>query len=799
MVKHFLMQNTIHILMVTIIMVLVFDTKVFAEEWEHVPTIEKDVAVNSIEIAPFGILLGEYGHPGDYSGMHLSRDNGETWEKIGLEYRKVEDIAYDNGVIYVATHDVVNNQNGLFISRDAGQTWEHPSGIGFTTLAVAADGENVGIGTGSHGLWMSFDGGVTWEQKIGSGIYGPDVYELTFTDGVYLASVQGLVYVSHDKGHTWTSNHYPDLNVWYLDAQENVAIARPFGNGELFRSVNYGNTWSIVPGWNKSLGSAITVCDNVFFTGFNRDNQMTGQKSIYKSYDKGLTWIDMHFDFPQTAFHIKDIECLNTSPTTLFIVTYLAGLYKTYVEDKPLEENKFLAIPWQYANENELIDKITSVFDHQYPLLGYAYHHEPAETAKTTVNYLGEEKNIPDLYYSGHDGYDFALPLETNVIAPYSGYASYYYCGDCGNTIKIDHQNGYQSVYMHLHADGLITKNTPVWVEKGDIIGKIGMTGNTSGPHLHFAIIKDTDNDGSFEDEFPWGKTDPFSWQNTQRFDPWEMYTWTDIFGTHTGTKSKYLWNSTIGYNEHYFLESQTAILEHENKKITVTKTDQDAPFNLAVQNSIQPILFGVQNTLKYVANTSLLINITNNIKEKAAQLTTPSKIEIDFSNSDLSNIVLESIKIYVLNDLTGIWEPLPTQLLDLVDKRIIATTTHFSTFAVFGNKIEANPAETTINIQGNLLNGWYKSYPTITFTATKDNANIYYLIGNEIDWLTYTEPFVLEKNGIFGIQYKSIDQNGNIENTKDMLVKIDTQNRFKYTNKILNMNFYLVNNSTPE
>lgn len=60
--------------------------------------------------------------------------------------------------------------------------------------------------------------------------------------------------------------------------------------------------------------------------------------------------------------------------------------------------------------------------------------------------------------------------------------------GELGNTIVIDHKNGYVSSYSHLKE--VRTKKGRT-VGKGEIIGTIGETGNANGPHLHYSISKD--------------------------------------------------------------------------------------------------------------------------------------------------------------------------------------------------------------------------------------------------------------------------------------------------------------------
>ena len=85
-----------------------------------------------------------------------------------------------------------------------------------------------------------------------------------------------------------------------------------------------------------------------------------------------------------------------------------------------------------------------------------------------------------------HDGIDYAGSVGDGVAAADGGTVKY--CGEMsgyGNIIILDHKNGYETYYGHLSA--ILVKNGEK-VKKGDIIGKVGNTGNSTGPHLHFEI-----------------------------------------------------------------------------------------------------------------------------------------------------------------------------------------------------------------------------------------------------------------------------------------------------------------------
>ncbi len=88
-----------------------------------------------------------------------------------------------------------------------------------------------------------------------------------------------------------------------------------------------------------------------------------------------------------------------------------------------------------------------------------------------------------------HLGTDFSAQVGDPVFASGSGVVEFAGSKDeLGNTVIINHENGYVTSYSHLRD---IRTRKGRSVSKGEIIGTVGKTGNTSGPHLHYAITKD--------------------------------------------------------------------------------------------------------------------------------------------------------------------------------------------------------------------------------------------------------------------------------------------------------------------
>ena len=88
-----------------------------------------------------------------------------------------------------------------------------------------------------------------------------------------------------------------------------------------------------------------------------------------------------------------------------------------------------------------------------------------------------------------HTGTDFAAPTGTPVMASGSGTVTVAkWCGGGGNCIKIKHNSTYETVYAHLKSfSKSIRKGKKV--RQGQIIGYVGSTGLSTGPHLHYEVI----------------------------------------------------------------------------------------------------------------------------------------------------------------------------------------------------------------------------------------------------------------------------------------------------------------------
>ena len=106
-----------------------------------------------------------------------------------------------------------------------------------------------------------------------------------------------------------------------------------------------------------------------------------------------------------------------------------------------------------------------------------------------------------------HTGTDFAAPTGTPIMASGDGVVTRaQWCGGGGNCVKIKHNSVYQTIYAHMSKFGRGIKKG-VRVKQGQIIGYVGSTGLSTGPHLHYEVIENGRKINSQKLKLPSGRT----------------------------------------------------------------------------------------------------------------------------------------------------------------------------------------------------------------------------------------------------------------------------------------------------
>ena len=129
----------------------------------------------------------------------------------------------------------------------------------------------------------------------------------------------------------------------------------------------------------------------------------------------------------------------------------------------------------------------------------------PINGARLSSSY-GKRKHPILGYTKMHTGTDFAAPMGTPIMASGDGKVTKAgWCGGGGNCVKIKHNSTYQTVYAHMSKFGRGIKKGKR-VKQGQIIGYVGSTGLSTGPHLHYEVIENGKKINSQKLKLPSGK-----------------------------------------------------------------------------------------------------------------------------------------------------------------------------------------------------------------------------------------------------------------------------------------------------
>ena len=169
-----------------------------------------------------------------------------------------------------------------------------------------------------------------------------------------------------------------------------------------------------------------------------------------------------------------------------------------------------------FANLN-LQNKDLKLYRHEYEKNKIDYFDENGKSMRKTLmktpingarlsSSFGKRKHPILGFTKMHTGTDFAAPTGTPILASGDGLVvRAQWCGGGGNCVKIKHNRVYQTVYAHMSKFGKDIKKG-ARVKQGQIIGYVGSTGLSTGPHLHYEVIENGRKINSQKLKLPSGK-----------------------------------------------------------------------------------------------------------------------------------------------------------------------------------------------------------------------------------------------------------------------------------------------------
>ena len=256
----------------------------------------------------------------------------------------------------------------------------------------------------------------------------------------------------------------------------------------------------------------------------NEENKIVSKKIITKLYKKKI----LSENTINKNLYSSAIES-NMNPDTIVEFARIFGFEIDFQRD--IRKNDYFRIIYEkYFDENgEFIksgsilyahmsvngreislykfgsDKDYGYFDMNGKSVEKALMKTPINGARLSSSF-GMRKHPISGFTKMHQGTDFAAPMGTPIMASGSGTITRAkWCGGGGNCIKIKHNSTYQTIYAHMKS---FAKGIKVGkkVRQGQIIGYVGSTGLSTGPHLHYEVVINGKKINSQKLKLPSGK-----------------------------------------------------------------------------------------------------------------------------------------------------------------------------------------------------------------------------------------------------------------------------------------------------
>ena len=265
--------------------------------------------------------------------------------------------------------------------------------------------------------------------------------------------------------------------------------------------------------------------NEILFTRSNEEN-IFKTKKIKKNFTKSLVYKETVI---LDSLYNSAIN-LGIKPNIIIEFARLYGFQIDFQRDV-WKNDSFQIIYEQFTNEdNVVVDTGEIIFanlnlqDTDYQLYKFEYEKNkidyfdengksirktlmktPINGARLSSSY-GKRKHPILGYTKMHTGTDFAAPKGTPIMASGDGKViKAGWCGGGGNCVKIKHNSTYQTVYAHMSKFGRGIKKG-VRVKQGQVIGYVGSTGMSTGPHLHYEVIENGKKINSQKLKLPSGK-----------------------------------------------------------------------------------------------------------------------------------------------------------------------------------------------------------------------------------------------------------------------------------------------------
>jgi photosystem II stability/assembly factor-like uncharacterized protein len=251
----------------------VFRTSDFGDKWEALLKGLDDTEVRAIAVNSAGKVFAGTWYEGIYildeNNQWIQSNNGINQSRISVRALTID----ENDWIYAGLY----YSGGVYRSTDNGNSW-HQSLDAINILEILSIKDSL-LFAGGYGLYRSTDYGESWELCAFDGKPINGIARDKFGRALVIADYQDGVYISSDRGYSWSSMGLEGGNKQSITVSDNGLVYVGTGNG-VYRKINDGFIWEHLLDGMTHLYSAALICnnDNTVFAG-------TLGGGVYRSID----------------------------------------------------------------------------------------------------------------------------------------------------------------------------------------------------------------------------------------------------------------------------------------------------------------------------------------------------------------------------------------------------------------------------------------------------------------------------------------------------------------------------------
>jgi murein DD-endopeptidase MepM/ murein hydrolase activator NlpD len=177
--------------------------------------------------------------------------------------------------------------------------------------------------------------------------------------------------------------------------------------------------------------------------------------------------------------------------------TFKVIFEKRYLQGKFIGYGRILAA--EFTNQGRMLQAFSFIspdtkkpghYDAEGKSLEKEFRKSPIKWARITSRFSGSRLHPIHKVYRAHYGVDYAARVGTPVQATADGTVTFAgWNGASGRMVRIRHKNAYETMYLHLRSFGPGIRSG-ARVKSGDIVGNVGSSGDSTGPHLDYRITR---------------------------------------------------------------------------------------------------------------------------------------------------------------------------------------------------------------------------------------------------------------------------------------------------------------------